>query len=178
MPLANIEAECGKKYRIRAEKMEYNTLEKAIEIPENSGETQLDFDLESKIKTIGKDGDIAKAFDIKEILFDLDKYNIRADAAIDIEKIIDVMKQYPAMKVDIRSHTDSRASHAYNAKLSENRAKSTMEYMISQGIERNRLTAKGYGETKLLNKCADGVQCSEEEHQKNRRSEFIILNVK
>lgn len=87
------------------------------------------------------------------------------------------MKQYPNMKVDIRSHTDSRASHAYNAKLSENRAKSTMEYMISQGIERSRLTAKGYGETKLLNKCADGVQCSDEEHQKNRRSEFIILNI-
>lgn len=173
----SFQAECGKKYRVRAEKMEYNTLEKQVEVPENSGETQLDFDLESKIKTIGKDGDIAKAFDIKEILFDLDKFNIRADAAIDIEKIIDVMKQYPNMKVDIRSHTDSRASHAYNAKLSENRAKSTMEYMISQGIERSRLTAKGYGETKLLNKCADGVQCSEEEHQKNRRSEFIILNI-
>lgn len=173
----SFEAECGKRYRVRAEKIEYNTLEKAIEIPENSGETQLDFDLESKIKAIGKDGDIAKAFAIKEILFDLDKFNIRSDAAIDIEKIIDVMKQYPKMKVDIRSHTDSRASHAYNAKLSENRAKSTMEYMISEGIERGRLTAKGYGETKLLNKCADGVQCSEAEHQQNRRSEFIILNI-
>lgn len=173
----NFEAECGQKYRIRAEKIDYNTVEKQVEIPESSGETQVDFDLETRIKSVGKDGDLAKAFDIKEILFDLDKYNIRPDAAIDIEKIIYVMKQYPAMKVAIRSHTDSRASHAYNARLSENRAKSTMEYMIAQGIDRSRLTAKGFGETKLVNNCSDGVNCSEEEHQKNRRSEFIIVSM-
>ena len=108
------------------------------------------------------------------IYFDLDKSNIRPDAAIDIEKIIDVMKQYPSMIVDIRSHTDSRASKKYNEGLSDRRAKSTVQWLIKNGIAPNRLTGKGYGETQLLNKCADGIECSEEEHQQNRRSEFII----
>lgn len=87
------------------------------------------------------------------------------------------MKQYPTMVVDIRSHTDSRQTHQYNELLSDRRAKSTLEFMVKNGIERNRLTAKGYGETQLLNNCADGVNCSEEEHQKNRRSEFIIIKM-
>jgi outer membrane protein OmpA-like peptidoglycan-associated protein len=78
------------------------------------------------------------------------------------------------MKIDIRSHTDSRQTHAYNQKLSDRRAKSTMQWLISKGISADRLTAKGYGETQLVNKCADGVQCSEAEHQLNRRSQFII----
>ncbi|WP_306353820.1 OmpA family protein, partial [Flavobacterium sp. '19STA2R22 D10 B1'] len=85
--------------------------------------------------------------------------------------------EYPKMKIDIRSHTDSRATASYNEKLSSRRAKSTMEYMIKNGIDKSRLTAKGYGESQLVNKCSDGVPCSEEEHQANRRSEFIITEI-
>jgi len=81
------------------------------------------------------------------------------------------------MKIDIRSHTDSRASHAYNDRLSERRAQSTRQWLIDQGIEANRLTAKGYGERQLINQCADGVKCSEEDHQANRRSEFIVMEL-
>lgn len=173
----SFEVECGKKYYVRAEKIEYETKEQSIVILEESGKTDLPIVLDKKIKEVPEKGDILKAFAIKEILFDLDKSNIRPDAAIDIEKIIDVMKQYPSMIVDIRSHTDSRASRKYNEALSERRAKATLEYMVSQGIDRSRLTAKGYGETQLLNKCADGVKCSEEEHQANRRSEFIIIKL-
>ena len=173
----SFEAECGKKYYVRAEKKEYLTKELNVIIPETSGKTELPIALDKKVKAVPEKGDLLKAFAIKEILFDLDKSNIRPDAAIDIEKIIDVMKQYPSMIVDIRSHTDSRASKKYNEGLSDRRAKSTLEYMVAQGIERSRLTAKGYGETQLLNKCADGVKCTEEEHQANRRSEFIIVKI-
>ena len=90
---------------------------------------------------------------------------------------MDVLKEYPTMKVDVRSHTDSRQTKKYNEKLSDRRAKSTIEWMVKDGIQSNRISGKGYGETQLLNKCADGVQCSEEEHQLNRRSEFIITEL-
>ena len=82
------------------------------------------------------------------------------------------------MVIDIRSHTDSRQTHKYNEGLSDRRAKSTLEYIVKNKISRNRLTAKGYGETQLVNKCADDVYCTEKEHQMNRRSEFIIVKMK
>ena len=107
----------------------------------------------------------------------MDKSNIRPDAAVELAKIVEVMKEHPAMKIDIRSHTDSRASDDYNLKLSDRRAKSTMEWIVKQGIDRKRLTAKGYGETQLVNGCSNGVPCTEEEHQANRRSEFIVVSM-
>ena len=111
------------------------------------------------------------------IYFDLDKSNIRSEAALDLEKILDVLNQNPTMKIDIRSHTDSRQTVKYNEVLSQKRAKSTISWLIKNGINSNRLTGKGYGETQLVNKCADNVTCSEEEHQLNRRSEFIITTL-
>ena len=81
------------------------------------------------------------------------------------------------MKIAIKSHTDSRGSDAYNLALSDRLAKSTLEWMVKQGISRDRLTAKGYGETQLVNGCSNGVPCTEEEHQANRRSEFIITEM-
>ena len=81
------------------------------------------------------------------------------------------------MKIDIRSHTDSRQTHKYNEVLSDRRAKSTRDWLIKHGIAPERLTAKGYGETQLVNKCADNVECSEAEHQLNRRSQFIITDL-
>jgi peptidoglycan-associated lipoprotein len=118
--------------------------------------------------------DLGKCFGIKMIYFDLDKYNIRQEAALDLEKILDVLNLNPTMKLDIRSHTDSRASFKYNEVLSDNRAKSTIAWLVKNGVDSSRLTGKGYGETQLVNKCADDVKCTEEEHQLNRRSEFII----
>ena len=122
--------------------------------------------------TIGDD--LGKCFNIKMIYFDLDKSNIRIEAAIDLEKILDVLNQNPSMKLDIRSHTDSRQTFKYNEVLSTKRSKSTVNWLIKNGIKADRLSAKGYGETQLVNKCADNVVCTEEEHQLNRRSEFII----
>jgi len=166
--------ECGKTYNVRAEKPEYTTIEQKVTIAETNGKTYLPITLEkSKCKvTIGDD--LGKCFGIKMIYFDLDKSNIRKEAAMDLEKILDVLNQNPTMKLDIRSHTDSRQTFKYNEALSERRVKSTMGWLIKNGIDSSRLTGRGYGETQLVNKCSDGVKCNEEEHQLNRRSEFII----
>ena len=166
--------ECGKVYYVRAEKETYETKEQRITISKETGKTDLPIQLEKTVKPVKVGDDLAKAFGIKIIYFDLDKWNIRPDAALELEKILDVMKQYPEMKIDVRSHTDCRASNKYNDKLSDRRAKSTMAWLVKNGVEESRLTGKGYGESQLVNKCADGVQCTEEEHQANRRSEFII----
>lgn len=168
------DVECGKAYFVRAEKDLYETKEQKITIPTLTGKTDLPIQLDKKVKPVTVGDDLAKAFGIKIIYFDLDKWNIRPDAALELEKILDVMKQYPDMKIDVRSHTDSRQTFKYNEKLSDRRAKSTMSWLVKNGVDANRLTGKGYGETQLVNKCADGVKCSEEEHQANRRSEFII----
>jgi outer membrane protein OmpA-like peptidoglycan-associated protein len=166
--------ESGKTYYVRAEKEPYETKEQKVTLGFDSDKKDLPIQLEKIIKTVTVGDDLAKAFGIKIIYFDLDKWNIRPDAALELEKILDVMKQYPNMKIDVRSHTDSRQTFKYNEKLSDRRAKSTMEWLVKNGVEQTRLTGKGYGETKLVNKCADNVQCTEEEHQANRRSEFII----
>ncbi len=113
--------------------------------------------------------------DINVIYFDLDKYYIRPDAAKELDKIVKVMNKCQNIKIEARSHTDSRASHAYNVTLSQNRAQSTVDYIVTRGILKDRITAKGFGETQLVNKCADGVKCTEAEHQMNRRTEFVIV---
>ena len=113
---------------------------------------------------------------VNPIYFDLDKAEIRDDAAIELEKVVRIMLKYPKIKIDFGSHTDSRAADKYNWDLSNRRAKSSLEWIISKGIDASRITGKGYGETQLVNKCADGVRCSEDEHQLNRRTEFIIVN--
>ena len=167
-------AECGKTYYIRVFKEDYLTTEEKVTIPTEQGKTDINIGLEKNIEKITIGTDLAKVFAIEMIYFDLDKFNIRPDAALDISKVIAVMKQYPMMKVEVASHTDSRASKVYNLTLSQKRAQATMDFMVKSGIDKNRLIAKGYGESRLVNKCADGVECSEQEHQQNRRSQFII----
>lgn len=166
--------ECEKKYYVRAELTEYTTKEVPVIIGKDSGKTELPIALEKAVKQIPVGGDLADVFGINLIYFDLDKWNIRPDAATDLAKILDVLEQYPMMKIDIRSHTDSRASFKYNEKLSDRRAKSTLDWLVKNGIAKERLTSKGYGETQLVNKCADNDKCTEAEHQLNRRSQFII----
>lgn len=175
--LYSFKIDCNKKYLVRVSKEEYETIEKSFEPISINGESKLDFELKRKIFPIEVGTDLAKVLNISIIYFDLDKWNIRKDAAEDLEKIIAVMNQYPSMTIDIRSHTDSRQSHKYNEQLSDRRAKSTLEFMVKNGINISRLTAKGYGETQLVNNCSDDVPCSETEHQKNRRSEFIVIKM-
>ena len=110
---------------------------------------------------------------LNPIYFDFDKWNIRRDAAFELDKVVEAMKKYPDLKIHIVSHTDSRGSEAYNQQLSEKRAKATMEYIISKGIDASRLTAEGKGESEPAVKCAP---CTKEQHQLNRRSEFLIVS--
>ncbi|HSD08658.1 OmpA family protein [Flavobacterium sp.] len=161
-------------YSVRASKKDYKSDEKTTTIGALDCKTELNLVLEDSICKVAVGDDLGKCFGIKWIYFDLDKSNIRREAALDLAKILDVMAEYPNMKIDIRSHTDSRASFKYNQGLSQRRAKSTRDWLIKNGISPNRLTAKGYGETQLVNRCSDGVKCTEAEHQQNRRSEFVI----
>lgn len=121
------------------------------------------------------EGDIIK---IDNIYYDLSKYDIRPDAAVELDKMVKIMQQYPDMRIELRSHTDSRASSKFNMGLSAKRAQAVVDYMISQGIVPFRMRAAGYGESLPLNKCADGVKCTEEEFQVNRRTEFKVLSIK
>lgn len=110
------------------------------------------------------------------IYFEFDKSNVRPDAAKELDKLVSVMKEYPGMAIKVESHTDSRGSRVYNEYLSDKRAKSTRDYIISRGIDENRIeSAIGYGESRLLNACDGTVRCAEATHLLNRRSEFIIV---
>lgn len=114
-------------------------------------------------------------FILEDLYYDLDKYNIRPDAAIVLDRLVKILVENPSVRIEIGSHTDSRASTGYNQKLSQQRSASVLAYLISKGITPNRLVAKGYGESQLINKCADGVECTETEHQANRRTVIEIL---
>ncbi len=133
--------------------------------------------LEKTLKPMKVGDDLAKILSIKNIYFDLDKFNIRSDAEYELTKFLLILQQEPQMKINIRSHTDSRASKEYNQYLSTNRARSTMQWLIRNGISAKRLQSAGFGESQLLNHCSDDVDCPEEEHQLNRRSEFIITKI-
>lgn len=112
------------------------------------------------------------------IHFDFDKSYIRKDASEELDKLVEVMTEYPNMVINIESHTDSRGNRDYNKYLSDKRAKSTKAYIISKGISADRIkSAVGYGEEKLLNECDGSVACTEKQHYLNRRSEFIIVNM-
>lgn len=128
---------------------------------------------------VGKD--LAKMIDIKPIYFDIAKFNIRKDAALELDKIVQVMKENPNMIIELGSHTDCRSSAASNMTLSDKRAKASAAYIVSKGIDKGRISGKGYGEAKLLTPCpcegAKKSDCSEEDHQKNRRTEFIIVKM-
>ena len=163
---------------VRAEHDDYITEEKRMILPEESGNTKVKIRLDKRIIEVGRGDDLAKVFEIENVIyFDYNKSDIRDDASIELAKVYEVLSEYPKMKLDIRSHTDSRGSDAYNQKLSDQRAKGTITWLVKEGIHKNRLTGKGYGESMLVNECKDGVECTEEEHQKNRRSEFIITDL-
>ena len=173
----NFKVKCNKTYYVRVAKKDFETSESPITVQPSNDKSELDVELQKQIKQIGVGTDLAKTLDIPIIYFDLDKSFIRKDAAFELEKILAVLKQYPEMKIDVRSHTDSRQTEKYNLVLSNKRAKATIEWFVKKGISVSRLKGRGYGESQLVNKCSDDVPCTEEEHQLNRRSEFVILSM-
>lgn len=183
----NFELECGKEYLVRAEKVDYSSDEKRFTTPKTDLKLNLELGLDLSIelflepdtKPFKVGTDIREILGIDIIYFDFDKDNIRSpDATAELQKVILFMKTYPQVHIDVRSHTDSRASDAYNDDLSARRNRSTIDYIVNKGgISRSRLTGRGYGERELVNQCADGVKCTEAEHDLNRRSEFIITKM-
>ncbi len=173
--------DCETKFYVKTSLPEYNTVDTPVMTANETGKTFVPVTMERTVKPVQPGDDLAKAFGIKIIYFDLDKSNIRPDAAVELAKILDVMKQYPTMEIDVRSHTDCRQTAKYNASLSDRRAKSTIAWLIKNGVAASRLTGKGYGESQLVNDCAceptNKSECTEEQHQANRRSEFIITKL-
>jgi len=114
--------------------------------------------------------------ELQNIFYDFDQFYIRdGDAKRDLDKVVRLMNRYQSMTIELGSHTDARGTTAYNERLSQNRANAAVQYIISKGISGNRLIAKGYGESQLKNQCANRVECTEDEHQVNRRTEIKIL---
>lgn len=114
---------------------------------------------------------------LRNIYYDFDKSNLRLNESFeDLEKLYTFVTDNPELTIQINSHTDARASHAYNEKLSQRRAQSVVDYLLARNIPKERLVAVGFGERVLVNKCADNVKCTEVEHQLNRRTEFQVIN--
>lgn len=118
---------------------------------------------------------IGKTFVLRNIYYDLNRASIRRDAMVELDNLVAIMKDNPTLRIELSSHTDSRGSDYYNMLLSEARAISAVAYIKRRGISADRMEAKGYGETRLLNKCGNGVPCSEEDHQFNRRTEIKVI---
>ncbi|WP_317899357.1 OmpA family protein [Aurantibacillus circumpalustris] len=169
-------------YLIRIEKPGY--LQRTVIFThtiEKSGEINMNESLNLSLGKVEVGMDLAKMIDMKPIYFDLAKSTIRKDAAIELDKIVQVMNEYPNMFIELGSHTDCRSSAASNMKLSTDRAMASVTYIVNKGIDKSRIVGKGYGESKLLNNCScEGKTestCSEEEHAVNRRTEFIITKL-
>ncbi|PNQ75474.1 hypothetical protein C1T31_03950 [Hanstruepera neustonica] len=171
------ETEPNKKYKIEGYRDFYiPTSEDFNTSDEGKIELNIELEIESyddaeEIVVTKIDGYIY--IELENIYFDLDKWDIKPQAAKTLDVLVDLLKKYPRMEIQLGAHTDSRSSEEYNLKLSNNRARSTLEYLVSNGIDRKRLLSKGFGESQPLVNC--GENCTEDEHAINRRCEFIIL---
>ncbi|HMI07835.1 MAG TPA: OmpA family protein [Flavobacterium sp.] len=168
---------CSKKFKLIASKVNHSSDEKEVETKNiNDAEIpNIDFELSNYDDLIINDKGVEKVA-VNPIFFNYDKWDITPQAAEELEKVVFIMQKFPNIRIKIESHTDSRGKDAYNMKLSDSRAKSTQKYIISKGIDASRIeSAIGYGESRLTNKCKNGVKCTEAEHFKNRRSDFIII---
>lgn len=160
----------GKTARYLKTRTEYTTFGKSVPQEEL---TKLVTNVTLDTLLVLEKKEVDKIIVLENIYYDLDKWNIRDDAALELDKLVTMLTDNPEIKIELSSHTDSRAPDQYNIELSQRRAKSAVQYLVSQGIDPARLTAKGYGETKLIIENAE----TEEEHQVNRRTEFKILEV-
>lgn len=121
--------------------------------------------------------EVKQIFVMENIFYDFDKWDILPESEIELNKLVKILNDNPSWKVELGSHTDSRGSDPYNMRLSQKRSESAVGYIVDNGIGKDRIIAKGYGESQLVNKCANGVKCSSAEHRKNRRTEFQILEM-
>lgn len=164
---------CNTKYTLEVSKDGYLKLEVPVATINDLDAPDIikDLNVSQEFRMVGDD----LLVNINVIYFDLDKYNIRPDAATELDKVVDVMAKYPELKIVASSHTDSRGTDAYNMRLSERRAKSSLDYIVSKGIDASRITTQGFGRTQMVNDCGEGKNCSEAEHQLNRRTNFTVV---
>ena len=168
------EIDCNKDYEIRIDKANYTKGVQKITSPNTNAFSNLvEITLEPIIKFTEKNG--VKYIETKPIIFELDEYELSNEAKIELNKVVYNLNQHPTIKIDVNFHTDSRGPDAYNMELTIKRAETTKDYLVSKGINPQRIIANGYGETRLLNRCSNNVNCSESEHAVNRRAEFIVL---
>lgn len=170
-------------YIVKLEKKGYITKTVAADISiMKDGFVKLHEVTNMKMSKIKVGTDIGKLVDLKPIYFDVGKWDVKAEGMVELDKIVALMKENAGMVIELGSHTDCRGAAKANLKLSDQRAKSSAAYIITKGITKDRIFGKGYGEGKLINKCAcEGkkiVNCSEEEHAQNRRTEFKIVKIK
>lgn len=157
-------------YKIQANKEKFQSDTKFISTKgiKKSDTLRVDLSLETLFE-------VGRVFTLENIRYDFNKDNIRSDAATILDGLVTIMRDNPSLEIELGSHTDSRGADKYNLALSQRRAQSVVNYLVNKGISRARMTAKGYGETQLLNGCEDGVPCTEEQHQENRRTVFKVV---
>lgn len=126
----------------------------------------------------GKNGSKKGIYDLPEIHWDYNKWNIREDAVPYLDNLVKLFRDNPDLKFELRSHTDCRGSYEYNDDLSAKRAKAATDYLVKKGVPRSIIVSKGFGERELVNECKDGVFCDEKKHEENRRTEFIVTGKK
>lgn len=178
----SIELEPYKKYKFLYDKEGVALKEQIVEPFKPLEKRDFSFDFVNEREavvdgnTVALDGgnNLTDKLNLQPIYFDYNGYTIRESSKLELDKVVDLMKTHPTILLTVNSHTDSRGRDDFNMKLSQNRAQATVNYIINQGVSKDRVTGKGYGETRLLNHCKNGVVCSEAEQQLNRRSEFII----
>ncbi|MDC8003365.1 OmpA family protein [Aureisphaera galaxeae] len=146
-------------------------------VPKGLGSRVVDLQLDRNKVEVQVGTDIGPLLNLSPIYFDFDKDIIKRISEMELAKVVSYMKDNPNISLEVGSHTDSRGSDTYNQRLSEMRAAATVRYIIAQGIDSNRISSKGYGESRLLNACSNGVDCSEDDHSINRRSEFVIVKI-
>lgn len=162
-----LDGRAGSTYTFKGDKMGYLKAQATAQVPASAPDTV-------EVALLFDKNELEKAIVLENIYYDLDKWDIRPDAEKELNKLVTLLENNPQVAIELGAHTDSRESQNYNQVLSERRAQAAVDYMVSKGIDRSRLTAKGYGKTRLVNGCGDGVICSEADHQKNRRTEFVI----
>jgi len=178
-----------KKYKVIGEKAGFFTLSEEFETNRSRIEKDiiLLFEIDEIVASesgtgsgVPKDGSAtaAKVYEIGGIYYDYDKSDISPSAQPSLDKLAKLLKDNPSVKIEIHSHADSRGGDSYNMNLSNQRAQSVVNYLVKAGVEKTNLSSKGFGENQPFNKCFEGVECSETEHQENRRSEFIVLDKK
>jgi outer membrane protein OmpA-like peptidoglycan-associated protein len=171
---------CNTAYRVVASKLYYDTGFKVFTSSKINGKIIQNIGINLKTDFQYSNGQIVVK--INPIYFNYNKSNIRNDASIELNKVVAIMQKYPSLIIRSGSHTDARGKGVYNEALSDRRAKSTVTYIVSKGINPARITGKGFGESELVNDCVDNdahtnrVKCSKDQHQLNRRTEFVVVN--